>query len=229
MRGEQFTIKSREALVEAQEHAEREEHPEVYPLHLARALVTQEGGVSAPILKKLGIDPERVLRDLDRELGRLPRARGGDVSLSPGIKTLIQKAQKEADEMRDEYVSTEHLLLGVIESGGEAAKIFRALGATRDSVLEALEAVRGSQRVTDQNPEGKYQALEKYTRDLTREAEKGKLDPVIGRDEEIRRSLQVLSRRRKNNPVLIGDPGVGKTAIVEGIAQRIAAGDVPRA
>ena len=228
MKFDKLTIKSREALADAQDRAERDKHPEVQPVHLLVALLEQEGGIVTPILERLGAGPAALSQKVRAQLDRSPRAHGGQVMFSQKLAAAIREAQNEADAMRDEYVSTEHLLLALSsKSGGAAAELLGAQGARRDALLEAIQQVRGSQRVTDQDPEGKYQALEKYTRDLTAEARRGKLDPVIGRDEEIRRALQVLSRRRKNNPVLIGEPGVGKTAIVEGIAQRIAAGDVP--
>ncbi len=227
MRYDKFTIKSREALADAQEMAEARGNPEVVPLHLLRALVEQEDGIVVPILKKLGASVDRVKSALDGAVDRLPKVEGGSVYMSNDFREVLKASQKEADALQDEYVSTEHILLALAEKGASAREILKAQGVTRDSVMEAMKEVRGNQRVTDQDPEAKFQALERYTRDLTEQARKGKLDPVIGRDEEIRRSLQVLSRRTKNNPVLIGEPGVGKTAIAEGIAQRIASGDVP--
>jgi ATP-dependent Clp protease ATP-binding subunit ClpB len=227
MRFDKFTIKSREALAEAQDRAERSNHPDVKPLHLLAALLEQEGGIVVPIVTKMGVSGPSIAGDVANALGKLPRVHGAQVSFSNDLLEVARSATNEAEKLQDEYVSTEHFLLALAESKSTTGQILRRAGVNRDAVMAAMKEVRGSQRVTDVEPEGKYQALEKYTRDLTKEAHAGKLDPVIGRDEEIRRALQVLSRRRKNNPVLIGDPGVGKTAIVEGIAQRIAAGDVP--
>ncbi|RAL22389.1 ATP-dependent chaperone ClpB [Lujinxingia litoralis] len=227
MRIEKFTIKSREALSEAQDRAAEAQHPEVRTIHLLDALLEQDEGIVSPIINKLGASGDRLRRSVKDALGRMPRVEGASPSVSNAFAEVLRLAQKEADGLRDEYVSTEHLLLALSESKDEGGQVLRSVGVTRDRVLAAMTEVRGNQRVTDVNPENKYQALEKYTRDLTAMAQSGKLDPVIGRDEEIRRALQVLSRRTKNNPVLIGEPGVGKTAIAEGIAQRITSGDVP--
>jgi ATP-dependent Clp protease ATP-binding subunit ClpB len=229
MRLDKLTIKTKEALVAAQELAARTGQVEMQPEHVLNALLSQEGGLAPALLKKVGADPERLRAETQHVIDRLPKQEGGlEVGLARKTRELVEAAEKEAAGFKDEYTSTEHLLLALTKkSFGEASRILRDAGVTHDAVMAALTEVRGSQRVTDENPEGKYQALEKYTRDLTESAKKGKLDPVIGRDEEIRRAIQVLSRRTKNNPVLIGEPGVGKTAIVEGIALRIAAGDVP--
>ena len=227
MRIEKFTIKSREALSEAQDRAAEAQHPEVRTIHLLDALLEQDEGIVSPIINKLGASSERLRKAVRDALGRMPRVEGTTPSVSNAFGEVLRVAQKEADGLRDEYVSTEHLLLALSEAKDDGGQVLRSVGVTRDRVLAAMTEVRGNQRVTDVNPENKYQALEKYTRDLTAMAESGKLDPVIGRDEEIRRALQVLSRRTKNNPVLIGEPGVGKTAIAEGIAQRITSGDVP--
>lgn len=227
MKFDKFTIKSREALIGAQERAEQATHPEVRPLHLLAALLEQEDGVVVPILQKINVSPQRMLSRVEGHLSRLPRISGGELSFSRDLVDVARDAQSEAEALKDEYTSTEHLLLALVKVSGEARDVLNQMDVTRERVIQAMQQVRGSQRVMDEDPEGKYQAMEKYTRDLTREALAGKLDPVIGRDEEIRRALQVLSRRRKNNPVLIGEPGVGKTAIVEGIAQRISSGDVP--
>jgi ATP-dependent Clp protease ATP-binding subunit ClpB len=224
---DKLTIKSREALAEAQELAEVRQHPEVRPLHVLAALLDQEDGVVGAIVQRLGGGVDRLKQAVRGQLDRLPRVQGGQVGVSQAVAELLREAQKEADQLKDEYVSTEHFLLALTRGKDAAGELLRQQGIKAEAVMQAMREVRGSQRVVDQDPEGKYQALEKYTKDLTDYARRGKLDPVVGRDEEIRRALQVLSRRRKNNPVLIGEPGVGKTAIVEGIALRIVAGDVP--
>ena len=229
LRFDKLTVKAQEALQAAQEMGGRMGQQQIEPLHLLWALIAQGDGVVPPLLEKLGVSPTRLAADVEKQIERLPKVSGvSEQYLSPATNKVLESAFDEAQRLKDEYVSTEHILLGIsLPDKDPSGQMLAKAGATHDAILQAMATIRGSHRVTSQNPESTYRALDQYARDLTDLARRGKLDPVIGRDEEIRRVMQILARRTKNNPVLIGEPGVGKTAIVEGLASRIIAGDVP--
>src|SRR5437867_3876829 len=221
IRFDKLTLKGQEALQSAQTHAQENNNPQVAPEHLLWALIEQKDGVVLPVLQKLGVNVQTLARDMADAVAKLPKVEGQpELYMSPTLGRILEDALKEADQFKDEYVSTEHLLIALSNAKNEpAARLLQSHGVTKDAILKVLVSIRGTQKITDPNPEEKYQALQRYSRDLTELARKGKLDPVIGRDEEIRRVIQILSRRTKNNPVLIGEPGVGKTAIDEALAR----------
>src|SRR6202046_2163646 len=228
IRSDKFTVKAQEALQAAQELGERSGQQQIEPLHVLWALAAQGDGVVPPLLEKLGVSPALIASEAEKQIARLPKLSGASQQqFSAATTKILERAFDEAQRLKDEYVSTEHILLAIAADNDPAGQLLVKQGASHDAILQAMTSIRGSHRVTSQNPESTYRALDQYARDLTELARRGKLDPVIGRDEEIRRVMQILARRTKNNPVLIGEPGVGKTAIVEGLAQRIIAGDAP--